>query len=318
MAATTPSQKGSEPGGGFLMNKLSLQLVGTASVMAILFFAGCATGPSFFPKAGSKNDWPRKRVMVMPATNLTELPSELLGDTMSDKLTKALQKRGFYIVYREERTNPTHSLTIGKPIDSKLLKAAQERGMNALIFETVNPVEVNPVRKGIWPFRRRAQKFTVSLSIDVVDANIGTLILSDEFAKDVTFSGEAIRTETEQTPYAVRKQEAVDECLPKILKEAARNVSHELNRHGWTGRIVSLNQDGVVVNAGRDVGLRPGVVFEVFSRGESITSCTGQTYDLPGPKVGEIKVFALKAGHCLAQVIQGDGFEAGQLVRVKD
>jgi hypothetical protein len=300
------------------MNKVSLQLVGAASLIVIIFVAACAMDRSFLPGAAPKSDWPRKRVMVMPARNLTELPSELLGDTVSHELTSALRKSGFYVVYREQRSNPTDSLKIGNPIDPELLKAAQDRGMNALVFETLNPIEVNLVRRGIWPLRRRAQRFTVSLSIDIVDANTTALILSDEFAKDVTFSGEEIRTETEQTPYAARKQKAVNECLPKILKETARSVSRALNRHGWIGRIVSLDGEGIVVNAGRDAGLRPGVVFEVFCAAECITSCTGQTYNLPGPKVGEIKIVTLKARRCLAQVIQGAGFETGQLVRVKD
>jgi len=49
-----------------------------------------------------------------------------------------------------------------------------------------------------------------------------------------------------------------------------------------------------------------------------ITASTGQTYALPGQKVGEIKIVTLKTRHSLAEPVKGDGFKVGQIVRVKD
>jgi len=75
----------------------------------------------------------------------------------------------------------------------------------------------------------------------------------------------------------IRKR-AFKECLPGILKEAANAASLSLNNKVWTGRIVSLNTKEIIINAGSDVGLRAGVVLEVFSKGEYITSFNEQTY----------------------------------------
>jgi curli biogenesis system outer membrane secretion channel CsgG len=293
-------------------------LLSTVFLFALVFAAGCATGPSLFSRALPNNDWPKKRIMVMPAINLTGLPSDELVDTKTEEAGTILQKSGLFIVYQHNKTEQPYSFQVGKPVDPELLRVSQERGMNALVFETVNPIEVNLVRKGIWPFRARAQRFTVSVNIDIVDVNTGTVILGEDIAKDITFSGEEIRTETEETPYAEKKARALKECLPEILKKAARSATHSLNQQVWTGRIVSLDKQGIVVDAGRDVGLRPGVVLEVFCAGEYITSCTGQTYELPGVKVGEIKIVALKTHHSFAEAVKGTDYQPGQIVRVKD
>lgn len=293
-------------------------LLSTIFLLLLVFLVGCATGPSMFSGALSHNDWPKKRVMVMPVINLTGLASDELVDAVSEEVSTILRESGLFIVYQYNKTTQPYSFQVAKPIDPELLRVSQERGINALIFETVNPIEVDLVRKGIWPFRRKAQRFTVSVNIDIVDVNTRTVILGEDIGKEVTFSGDEIRTEAEKTPYAEKKRKALKECLPEILKKAARSATRSLNQQAWTGRIVSLDQQGIMVNAGRDVGLRPGVVLEVFCTGECITSCTGQTYELPGVKVGEIKIVALKTHHSFAKPVKGTDHQPGQIVRVKD
>lgn len=300
------------------MNRRFYILLSTVFLLLLVFLAGCATGPSLFSRALSDNNWPKKRVMVMPVINLTGLASDELVDAVSEEGSTILQESGFFIVYQHNKTTQSYSLQVGKPVDPELVRVSQERGINALIFETINPIEVDLVRKGIWPFRKRAQRFTVSVNINIVGVNTGTVILGEDIAKEVTFSGEEIKTETEETPYAEKKRRALKECLPEIIKKAAKATTRSLNQQVWTGRIVSLDQQGIMVNAGRDVGLRPGVVLEVFCTGECITSCTGQTYELPGVKVGEIKIVVLKTRHSFAEAIKGNSFKPGQIIRVKD
>ena len=83
-------------------------------------------------------------------------------------------------------------------------------------------------------------------------------------------------------------------------------------------RIVSLDEGKIMINAGRDAGLRPGVVFEVFCADECVTAFTGQTYTLPSQKVGEIRIVSLKTRRALTEPVNGEGFEVGQIVMVKD
>ena len=101
-------------------------------------------------------------------------------------------------------------------------------------------------------------------------------------------------------------------------KEAANAASLSLNQKVWTGRIVSLNTKEIIINAGSDVGLRPGVVLEVFRKGEYITSFNKQTYQLPGPKAGEIKIVSIQQHHSFAEPMKEGNFKPGQIIKIKD
>ena len=300
------------------MNKKLHILLTAIVLLPILLLAGCGTGASLESRGLPDNDWPKKRVMVMPATNLTGIPLDELIDTVSEELTKILGKTGFFNIDHHNKTKKFLLFKPGEPVDPELIREAREMGMNAIIFESVNPIETSSVKSGIWSSRGKAQRFTVSINIDIVDVNRGIMLLSKEIADNTAVSDEETEKEKEKSPDVETKKRAFKECLPDILEKAAMAVSLSLNREVWTGRIESTDKKRIIINAGRDAGLRSGIVFEVFAKGKYITSFKGQTYQLLGPKVGEIKTVGIKPRHSTAEPITGTDFKAGQIVRVKD
>jgi curli biogenesis system outer membrane secretion channel CsgG len=302
----------------FLMKKELRLTIWTIALLCVPFIAGCVTGRSLVSQAINNTDWPKKRVMVMPTVNLSGVSSGGLVNTVSEELSKNLRKTGFFIMQRQDDTTHSYTFKLGKPLEQELMNRAAESGINAVVFTTVTPVEITTARKGVWPFRKHAEKFTVSVNMDIVDSSLGTVIISKDFAKDIKFSGETIIAPGRQDPFAQRKEKALEKCLPEMVEKATKTAVRALNRQVWTGRIVSLDEGKIMVNAGRDAGLRPGVVFEVFCADECVTAYTGQTYALPGQKVGEVRIVSLKTRRALTEPVNGEGFEVGQIVRVKD
>jgi len=300
------------------MNKRSYFLLTVFALFSLLLLAGCGMRALLTSQLLPDNDWPKKRIIVMPATDLTGIALHESLDTIREELTKSLGKTGSFNLFPHIKTKKSYSFTPGESIDPELLREAKERGINAIIFETINPIELNPGKSGIWPFREKAWRYTVSMDIDILDINSETILLSKEIADNITLSTEETTEETEKGSNTETKQKALKECLPDILKEAANAASISLKQKPWTGRIVAIDTKEIIINAGSDAGLRPGVVLEVFSKGEYITSFNKQTYQLPGPKAGEIKIVSLKTRHSLAEPINGNGFKVGQIVRVKD
>jgi len=300
------------------MKKKSYFLLTICALFSLSLLAGCGMRALLTSQLFTDNDWPKKRVMVMPVTDCTGIAFHGSRDTISKELTKVLQKTECFNLCPHNKTKKFHSFTPGESIDPELLREAKERGMNAIIFETLNPIELNPEKSGIWPFRKKTWRCTVSMDIDILDINSETILLSKEIADNLTLSSEETTEETEKGGDTETKKKALKECLPDILKEAANAASLSLNQKPWTGRIVSIDTKEIIINAGSYVGLRPGVVLDVFSKGEYITSFNEQTYQLPGPKVGEIKIVGIKPRHSTAEPITGADFKAGQIVRVKD
>jgi hypothetical protein len=302
----------------FLMKKKSYFLPTICALFSFLLFASCGMRALLTSQQFTDNDWPRKRVMVMPATDRTGIDFHESRNTIREELTKILQKTGCFNLYSHNKAKPFQSFTPEESIDPEILREAKERGMNAIIFETINPIELNPGKSGIWPFRKKAWSCTVSMNIDIVDVNSETMLLSKEIADNITLSSEETTEKTQKGGTAETKKKALKECLPDILKEAAHSASLSLNQKVWTGRIVSVDTKEIIINAGSDVGLRPGVVLEVFSKGEYITSFNKQTYQLPGPKAGEIKTVSIQQDHSFAEPMKEGNFKPGQIIRVKD
>jgi len=300
------------------MKKKSYFLLTICALFSLSLLAGCGMRALWTSQLFTDNDWPKKRVMVTPATDRTGIAFHESRDTIREELTTILQKTEYFNLCPHNKTKTCHSFTPEESIDPELLREAKERGINAIIFETINPVELNPGKSGIWPFRKKAWSCTVSMNIDIVDVNSETILLSKEIADNITLSIEETTEETEKGGTTETKKKALKECLPDILKEAAHAVSLSLNQKPWTGKIVSINTKEIIINAGSEVGLRPGVVLEVFRKGERITSFTKQTYQLPGPKAGEIKIVSIQQHHSFAEPLKEGNFKPGQIIRVKD
>jgi len=275
----------------------------------ILLFAGCGMRALVTSQRFVDNDWPRKRVMVMPATDLTGIALHESTDTISEGLTKILRETGSFNLYPHNKTKKSYSFTPEESIDPELLAEAKERGMNAIIFETINPIELNPAKSGIWPFRKKAWSCTVSMNIDIIDVTSETLLLSKEIAETITLSAQETAEETQKGSTAETKKQALKECFPDILKEAAHAASLSLKKEVWTGRIVFVDKNEIIINAGSDVELRPGVVVEVFCEGQCITSFNEQTYQLPGPKAGEIKIVSVQQLCSFAEPLKEGDFK---------
>ena len=78
-------------------------------------------------------------------------------------------------------------------------------------------------------------------------------------------------------------------ALAEMVENQASAITEVLKEEPWSGKILSVDGKLLVINAGRDVGLITGSLFEVFGKGESIQSVNGRSYYLLGPKMGEIK-----------------------------
>lgn len=300
------------------MNKKSYFIFALFILSSLLLGDGCGMRIPLISRFLTGNDWPKKRVMIMPASDISGIPlGELIG-TVGDEFTKILKKTGSFELYPQTNNREYKPFIPGSSIDLKLLSEAKEKGMNAVIFETLNPVEVNPGKAGIWPFRERVWKCTLSMNVDIVDVTTGTILLSKEVSDKLTLSSEETPGEVVKDGSMTTKKRALEKGLPHILKKAAKVASRALNEEVWKGSIVSIQEKVIIINGGSDVELKPGVVLEVFCLGQYITSFNDQRYQLPGHKVGEIKIVSIETRHSFAEAINGDGFKVGQIVRVKD
>ena len=193
----------------------------------------------------------------------------------------------------------------------ELFEKAEDLGVYALITGVLNPIEADTLKTGIWPLRKWRTVYEISMVINVADVTSKTLLLSRLESEEISFT-------SEESQY-LKKQDVFDQillkALPRILKREASAVEKKLAEMPWTGKILAADKDTVKINAGKNLGLRPGSRFEVFERGESITGWEGKRLDMVGKKIGEIKVTSVMEEYSLAVPLKEGAFLPGQIVK---
>jgi hypothetical protein len=310
-------------------------------LVGLIPWAGCSSTKSFYRGVmpGKTYTDLKKRVLFLPIMDQAALGEAKVAALTSQLITLLDEKGNFLIV---SPTNPVpasakiRSPGYGVVMDPDQAKWAEEKGMNVLMTTVISPLEVQRKKKGIWPFRKFRRELEISMVVNALDVTNDTLLLThlesrkiklpalDELEEsDFEFDPEYYekRMQTRHTqrfkPSEINKEE-FDEAWVEIIKDQASTITDALNEYPWSGRILSVDSETVVINAGQDVGLTEGYAFEVFSKGEPIVSGTGRTFHLLGQKAGEIKVTKIMNQHAFAVATEGGSFIPGQIIRSKD
>lgn len=165
------------------------------------------------------------------------------------------------------------------------------------------------------------QEARVTLAITLTDVATGEILASVRaeetatagfFGASVQYSGIAFGGDSFfRTPLGRATERALDEAVRKVLGAIPKRV--------WEPRVADVMDGQVIINGGRNVGLRAGMIFEVRGESREITDpVTGNVIDVvPGPSVGRIRITAVKELASQAELIDGLA-ERGNVLIVKE
>jgi hypothetical protein len=239
-----------------------------------------------------------------------------------------LNKDGVFVIERVKRSSAAadkvRTPEFGIVTDPEHAKIADQMGMNVMITAVFTPLETQRIKTGIWPFRKIKDETEIAMYVNAFDVINGTLLLTRLESVKIRTMADIIDEDWEEEENAEPqkiKPEIDEKTLTKSLSEIVENQAAEvgstLREKPWLGRIMSSDASGTFINAGSDVGVKPGSVFEVLGPGETIASASGRTLALPGLPVGEIKVTEVMKDRALTSVQEGALFKAGQVIRFK-
>ena len=259
----------------------------------------------------------RKRVMVTPVIAQAGIGEEKVAQ-LTDSMINYLKEDDHLLISMSTEPAPSRkkirSPQFGVVIDPELIKKAEDKGMDVLITSILNPFEVTYEKSGIWPLRKIRRKIEISMAVNAIDINNGTLFLTTLKTKVIKTKEEVLEDQEDiwEIDYHI-----LDKALSPILKDQAAAVLDALIKQPWAGRIVSVDNEIIRINGGKDIGVSEGNIFEVFGKGESIHSVSGKDYYLLGPKVGELKAEKVMQDHSSAVPLNGEKFAVGQVIIIK-
>ncbi len=258
----------------------------------------------------------KKRVMIFPFIDQADVGPEMTKK-MGNDFYDHLRKTPNLLLYNPPdgifSTQAMESPQYGVVTSSKLVDIAENMGMNALIIGVLNPVESAVHKTGLWPFDSWKKFYTVSVAVNVISTASKTLIYTDVALQEYKMSLD----EADQMDEDKYIKEITMEALPELIDDLGSTLDFEVSEAPWTGRILAVDGETIMINAGKEVGLEDDAVFKVFSLGKAVQSGSGRSIHLLGENIGEIKVTSVMEKHSLAEPVEGGPFEPKQFIRLK-
>ena len=295
-------------------------------------WTGCTTTKMVYYKIIPDKEGLKKRVLVLPLIDQAGLDEAKVKE-INDLFIEALRKDNHFLI--QEASMPPSSKKNSSPsqfdilVNPEFSKWAESKGVNVLITATLHPIDVNSEKKGFWPILFVSQNLELSMVVNALDLANGTLFMTNlegtqlKMEEKQTSGLEVLKIEGDyqedqkDDPLSHVADKKIRKALTAMVEDQASAILDVLRKEPWSGKILSVDGQKLIVNAGSDVGLIIGSLFEVFDEGESIQSVNGRTYNLLGPKLGEIKVVRIMEDQASAVPWQGEGFKAGQTIRIK-
>ena len=295
--------------------------------LVLLVAGGCATTKKLYSKISPDSSGLKKRILVLPFWDQAGLGEEKL-EQLATQFLSLLNKDGAFLIERGRRSSGAADRVLvpefGIVTDPEQARRADQMGMNVMLTAVFTPLETQRIKTGIWPFRKIKDETEIAMYVNAFDVINGTLLLTRLESVKIRTVADIIDEDWEEEEAAEPqkiKPEIDEKTLTKSLSEIVENqaaeVSSALRERPWLGRIISSDASGTFINAGSDVGVVPGAVFEVLGTGETVTSASGRSVALLGPPTGEIKVTQVMKDRSLTSVQEGASFKPGQIIRFK-
>ena len=294
-------------------------LISSMGLWFLILGVGCGTTKSVYKKVSFKDTELKKRVLVLPLLDQAGV-GEAKTEAMTARLVELLKEGESLSVYRGTVPTPSRqrvrSPEFAVVIDPALIEKAGQMGMNVLIAGVLNPREVRISTWGVWPIKFVKRQMELSLLLNAYDIIDGTLFVTHLEARKIKISTDDVELAAEGKPEI--DETKLEEELSDILEDQASTIREELEEHPWRGKIMSVDGETVMINAGSDIGLSDGSVFHVYSKGERIRALDGKYFYLLGPKVGVIKTVNVSDSQASAVPVEGGPFSPGQIITIKN
>ncbi len=273
----------------------------------------------------------KKRVAVSRFEDRTGSGYHSLGEGMADMLVTALVKSGkFAVIERQEIERIIQEQQFGSSFmvtPETAPKVGQLLGAELFIVGSVSEFgqKESNISGGmsILGGGISTKKSRAVVDIRLVNTTTGEIVAAESEEGTESSTGISVRYEDidfsnqnswNDTDIGKAAREAINGCV-KLITENMEKIP-------WSGKILKMNADGtVLMKPGSEGKVKPGMEFFVFRKGEEVKDPdTGMVLGSEESKIGKIEVIedALKGKAAKAKVVEGKGFQVGDIVRDKE
>ncbi len=207
-------------------------------------------------------------------------------------------------------------LSLADNLDTmSIVRIGRENGLNAVVRGRVGTVSVSREEKGFPMFKKLRYEASISASIELYDMTTAAKLFDGNLSRNIEIGendAELIKSGRRNLASAVS-----DDALAEMAAEFAGNICDIVSKQSWQGYVLSVDKNIVRLSAGKDTGLQPGALLEVYDPGEPVKGAEGQQFFKYGTKIAEIKVISISDTYSEAIVFSGRNIREGCWVKEK-
>jgi len=299
------------------------------------------------PLAAQSPSGPRLRVGVMdlsgtalsmqsaytPTSTTTTIaipPPAEFARGLTEMMTTALVETGRFVVLERKaiqqalseqdfgdsgRVNPETAPVIGMAIGAQVLITGD---ITEFTYQKSSLGGSLSILRSVGATGERI-KAMVALDVRLIDAVTGEVVFSRRVEGDAAATGVAadVQIQDQQFGTAMGSQTPLGQASREAIRDAVAAIVEGVKKIPWSGRIVDVREASVYVNAGSEAGIQAGTTLDVFAQGEALIDPeTGIQLGTPDRKIGTLRITQLEDKYSVAQVVSGEGFARGHLLRL--
>lgn len=297
----------------------------TLNILLLVFvtctvLSGCATTKKIKDDIMGPDRVLKKKMVFLPTVNNTPFGGKDLEAAASLRLKIALAANCEGLMISDsgkvrQAFSEIPRLPSGQIDPLALAQKGRVHGVNAVLEQIIMVVEFGTEKRGVWGFRKDTPLLRAVFRVRIYDIETTAVYLDEVFRQEVELSEgpQPLEGNVATRYYEQYGQTLLNNIIPTI----SHHVCERIGEMPWSGFVVDSTKDTYILSVGGDAGLAEGDVLEVFDMGEPLEGYGDRVYLIAGPKMGEIRISKVKAGHAEAVGISGDGFEKSCCVRLK-
>lgn len=268
----------------------------------------------------------KKMVFMVGLNNQVATAQQDMGAVIESSYLGALPKScPNLLITGSENSEASQVLNLlfQKPVGAAdsldLVRIGKQLGISAVMNSRFSAIAVRQQDSGFLWFRKKLPFAWVSATTEVYDTETGAKYLDETFTRELKLTDEAAES--------IRKGEissvpVVEKAVFEIIQEMADAVCDATIRKPWKGYIAKVagtraSEETLTLSSGSQSGLSAGRVLKVYEPGQRIQGAEGQTFLLPGKKIGEIRITSVSSDSAEAVATSGGGFQVDNVVKTK-
>jgi len=189
-------------------------------------------------------------------------------------------------------------------IDNMVLaNIAKQLGLSAIVTGSLHDISESAEEKGILWFKDIHNFISTKLIVEVFDSQSAAKLLDNVYVHESEVG------ETEYEMIRAKKADGLPElevALENIAIEMGEEICEEVAKQPWRAYIVAVNEKTATISSGSQVGIKPGDRFDIYSAGTILNGTGGQSFHMPGQKIGELKITDVEPGSLQALLTDGE------------